>query len=110
MRHAKAWADLAGLRNVRDVTALDCLGVPVFVGERPKPAFSRYSFGKGQHAVDSEVGAYMEAIESFFSEPGIASIEMRIGRLDAPILDFAPKLDCSADPDRPLLLAHSSLT
>jgi ribosomal protein S12 methylthiotransferase accessory factor len=116
LRYAKAWAELAGVRAVRDITAMDCLGVPIFVSERRGAAFSAYTFGKGRFPIDAEVGAYMEAIESYFSEPGVARVETRCGwpselsgvRADCdPILEFAPKFDYRADANRALLLARA---
>ena len=114
LRHAKAWTELAGIHAVRDITAMDCLGVPVFVSEWGTPA--SYAFGKGRLPIESEVGAYMEAIESYFSEPDVARIETRQGwpsdlsgvRIGCdPLLEFAPKLDCPTDPDRSLQLARA---
>lgn len=116
LHYAKAWAKLAGVHAVRDITAIDCLGVPIFVSERRGTASSAYTFGKGRFPIDSEVGAYMEAIETYFSEPGVARVETRCGwpsELSGvragcdPILEFAPKFGCRADPNRPLLLARA---
>lgn len=118
LRRAKAWAKLAGVHAVRDITAMDCLGVPIFISERRRATSSAYAyaFGKGCLPIDSEVGAYMEAIESYFSEPGVAHVETRCGRPSDlsgvgagcdPILEFAPKFDCRADPERPLFLARA---
>ncbi len=111
--HAKAWAELAGIQSVRDITALDCLGVPVFVSARASPAAYPYSFGKGRVPAEAETGAYMEAIETYFSEPGIAQLETRFGLpAELPgagtgydhIMEFAPKLGYFSDPAQPLLL------
>src|SRR5262245_28514106 len=77
LRYAKAWAKLAGVHEVLDITEMDCLGVPIFVSERRGAASRTYTFGKGRFSIDSEVGAYMEAIESYFSEPGVARVETR---------------------------------
>ncbi len=116
LRYAKAWAKLAGIHEVRDITAMDCLGVPIFVSERRRAASRAYAFGKGCLPIDSEVGAHMEAIESYFSEPGVARVETRRGRPSDlsgvgagcdPILEFAPKFDCRADPERTLFLARA---
>jgi ribosomal protein S12 methylthiotransferase accessory factor len=116
LRHAEAWAPLAGIHAVRDITAMDCLGVPIFVSERRTLASRTYAFGKGRLPVESEVGAYMEAIESYFSEPGVAGIETRRGRPSDlsgiragcdPLLEYAPRFDCLADPDCPLSLARA---
>jgi ribosomal protein S12 methylthiotransferase accessory factor len=72
-----------------------------------------FTFGKGLRQVDAEVGAYMEALEFFFAEPGSGSVSTHWGsardiaggdRVDA-ILDFAPLLQREVDLDSPLLLA-----
>ncbi len=116
LRHAKAWAKLVGIHAVSDITAMDRLGVPVFVSERLRSATGAYAFGKGCVPIESEVGAYMEAIESYFSEPGVAQIETRWGRPSElsgvgegrdPILEFAPKFERRADPDQAILLARA---
>ena len=113
LRHAKAWAPLTGIQSVRDITAMDCLGVPVFISER-RPAAYPYAFGKGRVPAEAEVGAYMEAIESYVSEPGIAQLETRYGPPSMlsgvragcdPVLEFAPKLGC--DPAQSLLLVRA---
>ena len=115
LRYAKAWAKLARIHAVSDITAMDRLGVPIFVSERLQPATGAYAFGKGCLPIESEVGAYMEAIESYFSEPGVAQVETRwgrpselsgVGRGCDPVFEFAPKLDRRADPDQALLLAR----
>lgn len=112
--HAKAWARMAGIHSVRDITLMDCLGIPVFVSERRPSATDAYAFGKGRLPIESEVGAYMEAIESHFAEPGVGQVETRwgtprdlsdVGANGDPIFEFAPMLDRRADPDQALLLA-----
>jgi ribosomal protein S12 methylthiotransferase accessory factor len=116
LHHAKAWAKRAGVTAVRDITSMDCLGVPIFVSERTAATSSAYTFGKGRSPIDAEVGAYMEAIESHFSEPGVAPVETRRGwpselsgvRSDCdPIVEFAPKFGYRCDPGRALLLARA---
>ena len=116
LRHAKAWAKLAGIHAVSDITAMDRLGVPVFVSERLQSATDAYAFGKGCLPIESEVGAYMEAIESYFSEPGVAQIETRwgwpselsgVGEGRDPIFEFAPKFGRRAARDQALLLARA---
>jgi ribosomal protein S12 methylthiotransferase accessory factor len=116
LRHAKYWAKRAGIDTVRDITAMDCLGVPVFVSERPGAAVNAHAFGKGRSPIDAEVGAYMEAIEAYFSEPGVAPVATRIGRPAElsgvgsgcnPIVAFSPKSGCRSDADLTLLLAHA---
>jgi ribosomal protein S12 methylthiotransferase accessory factor len=110
LRHAKAWAATAGIAAVHEITALDCLGVPIFISERPDAGANPFAFGKGRVAIESEVGAYMEGIESHFAEPGAGNVETRWGLprdLAHPIFEFAPKLDCTAQQDQALLLARA---
>ena len=110
---ARQWAATAGISEVRDITDLDVLDVPVFVSVRPQALGESFTFGKGLRQVDAEVGAYMEALEFFFAEPGAGSVSTHWGsardvagedRVDA-ILDFVPLLQREIDLDRPLLLA-----
>jgi YcaO-like protein with predicted kinase domain len=112
--HAKQWAATAGISEVRDITGLDVLGVPVFVSVRPEARGETFTFGKGLRAVDAEVGAYMEALEFFFAEPEIGNVSTRWGsardvagheQADDAILDFVPLLQREVDLDGPLLLA-----
>jgi ribosomal protein S12 methylthiotransferase accessory factor len=112
--HAKQWAATAGVSEVRDITGLDVLGVPVFVSVRPEARGETFTFGKGLRAVDAEVGAYMEALEFFFAEPEIGNVSTRWGsardvagheQADDAILDFVPLLQREVDLDGPLLLA-----
>jgi ribosomal protein S12 methylthiotransferase accessory factor len=113
--HAKAWAKLAHIHAVHDITPMDCLGLPVFVSERRPSRTDPYAFGKGCVPIESEVGAYMEAIESHFAEPGVGNVETRwgtphdllgFGASGDPIQEFAPMLDRTADADEDLLLAR----
>ena len=112
--HAKQWAATAGISEVRDITDLDVLGVPVFVSFRSQARGDAFTFGKGLHRIDAEVGAYMEAIEFFFAEPGTGNVSTRWGsarevagyeRADDAILDFVPLLQREVNLDGPLLLA-----
>ncbi len=112
--YAKQLSSTAGISEVRDITDLDVLGVPVFVSVRPQARGEAYTFGKGLHRVDAEVGAYMEALEFFFAEPGNGRVSTRWGsarevagheRADDAILDFVPLLHREVDLDGPLLLA-----
>src|SRR5215216_320036 len=110
--HARQWAATAGISEVMDITELDVLGVPVFVSVRPQARGESFTFGKGLRAVDAEVGAYMEALEFYFAEPGISNISTHwgsarevVGYADDSILDFVPLLQREVDLDGPLLLA-----
>jgi len=112
--YAKQWAATAGISEVRDITDLDILGVPVYASVRPEARAEAFTFGKGLRRVDAEVGAYMEALEFFFAEPGIGRVSTRWGsarnvsgqeRADDAILDFVPLLQREVDLDGSLLLA-----
>lgn len=112
--NARQWAATAGITEVGDITDLDVLGVPVYVSIRPQARGEAFTFGKGLRPIDAEVGAYMEALEFFFAEPGISSVSTRWGsardvdgheRADDAILDFVPLLQREIDLDGPLLLA-----
>jgi ribosomal protein S12 methylthiotransferase accessory factor len=112
--HARQWAATAGISEVTDITGLDVLGVPVFVSVRPQARGEAFTFGKGLRPVDAEVGAYMEALEFYFAEPGIGDVSTHWGsardvagheRAADAILDFVPLLQREVDLDGPLLLA-----
>ena len=111
--YARQWAATAGISEVKDITGMDILGVPVYASVRPQARGDAVTFGKGLRHVDAEVGAYMEALEFFFAEPGIGSVSTRWGsprdvagqERDDAILDFVPLLQREADLDGPLLLA-----
>lgn len=114
--HAKAWAAMARIDAVSDITQLDVLGVPVFVSERHGSATDPYTYGKGRLPIESEVGAYMEAIETHFAEPGVGLVQTiwgtpfelpDAGGYGDPIGDLAPKLNAHAGPDQNLLLARA---
>ena len=114
--HARQWAATAGISEVTDITELDVLGVPVFVSVRPQARGEAFTFGKGLRSVDAEVGAYMEALEFYFAEPGIGDVSTHWGsardvagheRADDAILDFVPLLQREVDLDGPLLLASA---
>jgi len=112
--YAKHLAAAAGISEVSDITDLDVLGVPVCVSVRPRARGESFTFGKGLHSVEAEVGAYMEALEFFFAEPRNGHVSTRWGsardisgaeRASDAILDFAPLLNREVDLDAPLLLA-----
>lgn len=114
--HAKAWAAMARIDAVSDITGLDVLGVPVFVSERHRSATDPYTYGKGRVPIESEVGAYMEAIETHFAEPSVGLVQTKwgtpfdlpdAGGCGDPVADLAPKLGCVAAPDQNFLLARA---
>ena len=115
LAHAKQLAAAAGISEVSNITKLDVLDVPVFVSVRPAARGDTFTFGKGLCAIDAEVGAYMEALEFFFAEPGIGRVSTRWGSArditgegaKAPILDFPPLLQREINLDDPLLLASA---
>ena len=111
--YAKQLAPTAGISEVRDLTDLDILGVPVYVSVRPQARGEAFTFGKGLRRVDAEVGAYMEALEFFFAEPGIGCVSTHWGsardvagqeRADDAVLDFVPLLRREVNLDGSLLL------
>lgn len=111
---AKQCAATAGITEVTDITDLDILGVPVYVSVRPQARGEAFTFGKGLRRVDAEVGAYMEALEFFFAEPGIGLVSTRWGsardvagqdRADDAVLNFVPLLHREIDLDAALLIA-----
>jgi ribosomal protein S12 methylthiotransferase accessory factor len=114
--YARQCAATAGISEVRDITELDILGVPVYLSVRPQALRESFTFGKGLRRIDAEVGAYMEALEFYYAEPGIGSVSTRWGsvrnvvgqeRADDAILNFAPLLQREIDLDGPLLLASA---
>jgi ribosomal protein S12 methylthiotransferase accessory factor len=116
LQHAKALAAKAGIRVVSDITPLDCLGLPVFMSERPGAGLLTYSFGKGVASIESEVGAYMEAIEDYFAHPGNDAVVSRwgtprdlsgVGTIADPAFEFAPIAERKSDPDQPMLLVRA---
>ena len=112
--YARDLAAAAGISEVSDITDLDVLGVPVCVSVRPHARGESFTFGKGLQPVEAEVGAYMEALEFFFAEPGNGHVSTRWGsarevsgaeRVSDAILHFAPLLNREVDLDASLLLA-----
>lgn len=69
-----------------EVTALDRIGVPVFVSIRPDAPVLCVCAGKGLTAREAEVGAYMEAIEIAWSESGRSSLPI-VERTIRDVLD-----------------------
>jgi ribosomal protein S12 methylthiotransferase accessory factor len=118
LKLARAWAKRARIRAVNDITYLDCLGVPIFVSERDAALSDGLTFGKGLVAIESEIGAHMEAIEGHFAEPGASPVETRWGTPRDlapaargagadPIAEYAPLLNRGAGGDERLLLARA---
>ena len=112
LQHARLWAATAGISEVSNITDLDVLGVPVYVSVRPQARGEKFTFGKGLRPIDAEVGAWMEALEFFFAQPGIGRVSTHwgsardvTGKASDAILDFAPLLQREVDLDGPLLLA-----
>ncbi len=112
--YARQLATTAGISEVTDITEMDVLGVPVYVSVRPQARGEAVTFGKGLRRVDAEVGAYMEALEFFFAEPGTGKVSTHWGsardvagyeRAEDAILDFVPLLQREIDLDGRLLLA-----
>src|SRR5262249_22585260 len=76
LARARARARALGITRVTDVTRLDRVGVPVYASIRPTaaPGSLCVNAGKGLHAQEAEVGAYMEAIEFALAEPGASGV------------------------------------
>lgn len=72
LRLARPLALERGVSRVVDTTWLDRLGIPVYAAIRPDA--SKHSLnvhaGKGFTHAEAKIGAYMEAIEFSFAEPG----------------------------------------
>jgi ribosomal protein S12 methylthiotransferase accessory factor len=113
--YARHLAAAAGISEVSDITNLDVLDVPVYVSVRPHARGESFTFGKGLHPIQAEIGAYMEALEFFFAEPGNGHVSTCWGsakdvsgakQAKDTILDFAPLLHREVDLDASLLLAE----
>jgi ribosomal protein S12 methylthiotransferase accessory factor len=111
--YARQLATTAGISEVKDISNLDVLGVPVYMSVRPQALADKITFGKGLNSIDAEVGAYMEALEFFFAEPGRSSVATRWATArevsggkycEDAILNFVPLLQREIDLDGPLLL------
>lgn len=116
LAEARQWARRAGITRVTEITALDRIGYPVFAAIRPLASASPVSFGKGIRPIHAETGAFMEAIETFYAEPGAGAVATRWGDAtcvagaecrDDAILDFAPILNTRVDLQAPMLLAEA---
>ena len=57
-----------GITRIADVTDLDVIGVPVYMGVRPLGTTLSVSQGKGMTHLSARVGAAMEAIEWWAAE------------------------------------------
>lgn len=72
-----------GVTRVTDTTRLDRIGVPVFAAVRPSalPGSLCVSAGKGLTPDEARIGAYMEAIELAYAEPGRSAAAVREARV-----------------------------
>lgn len=96
-----------GITRVTDTTCLDYFGVPVYASIRPGAAAGSLcvNAGKGLKAIDAKVGAYMEAMEFFYTEHGNSDLKvknLKPGKLyeNSPedyILDFCPIMNTEID-------------
>jgi ribosomal protein S12 methylthiotransferase accessory factor len=57
-----------GISRIADLTGLDVIGVPVWMGIRPLATTTGVSLGKGMTHANARVGAAMEAIEFWAAE------------------------------------------
>lgn len=58
----------AGITRLADITGLDVVGIPVFIGVRPLARSLVISVGKGPDPASARTGALMEAIECWYAE------------------------------------------
>ncbi len=117
LQHAQQLMSRAGITEVREITGTDSFGVSVFVSVRPAALGESQTFGKGLRPIDAQIGAIMEGIEYYFTEPGVGCVQTRWGTArdvigsserDDAILDFVPMIHREADLDAPLLLASAT--
>jgi ribosomal protein S12 methylthiotransferase accessory factor len=110
---AKDFAARLGITRVTDITRLDRVGVPVFVGIRPSAIDGSYcvSAGKGLAPIEAQVGAFMEAIEFAVAQSDIANVQQVLATprdlLDGSlrpeaVFDFCPFLGMEFSPDEPM--------
>ncbi len=114
--YAEELASLAGIVEVRELTPLDQIGIPVFACSRPHALADVVTYGKGMTPIAAEVGAYMEAFEYYFAEPGSSDTATKrgsivdlcsSGSIEETIGDLIPLHGIKLDLDAPLLLANA---
>ena len=95
---ARRIAPSVGITRVTDTTSLDRLGVPVVASIRPSATRGSLcvSAGKGMTVEEAEAGAYMEAIELAWAEPGRTILPSRVVRA-AELGDGEPRPEIWAD-------------
>src|SRR5687768_10482879 len=78
LQRAQAVAATLGIVRVPNITWLDRIGIPVFVGIRPNAVEGSIgvSAGKGLTALEASISAYMEAIEFAAAEPQRGKIDL----------------------------------
>jgi ribosomal protein S12 methylthiotransferase accessory factor len=98
LANAEKRARELGITRVTDITRLDRVGIPVYASIRPnaRPGSLCVNAGKGQYAVEAEVGAYMEAIEYALAEPGASQLET-VKAKARDVLDGADRYDAILD-------------
>ncbi len=82
---ARRYAVAHGISRVTDITRLDRIGLPVYASIRPNAMRGSLcvSAGKGLRPEEAEIGAYMEALELSFAEPGKAGLTIEAKPLTA---------------------------
>jgi ribosomal protein S12 methylthiotransferase accessory factor len=115
LARARALAGPLGISRVTEVTAMDRLGVPVYVAIRPdaSPGTVCVTAGKGLTRAEACVGAYMEAIELAWADgrtqvPLVAATARALGEREDAVLDFCPIWGTTLDLDAPLLCVAAS--
>jgi ribosomal protein S12 methylthiotransferase accessory factor len=96
LSHAISISHLAGISRVVDATPFDRLGVPVYFSCRPESqSFCLFS-GKGLRQIDAKVGAYIEAIETAYTEYGRSDLEL-VAATPRDVLDGASRKNAILD-------------
>jgi len=95
LARAQAMSGQLGISRVTDTTWLDRVGIPVFASIRPTavPGSLCVNAGKGVHAVEAQVGAYMEAIEYALAEYDANRVE--IVKSTPRVIGLQPNVDWS---------------
>ena len=93
LRYAQQYAGKLAITRITDITSLDKIGLPVFVGIRPDSTGDCVYAGKGMTTQTAKVGAYMEAIE-------VALANAKNNIVPTKMATFRDVLDCREHPER----------
>ena len=92
------YVDKFGISEIRDITGLDNIGIPVYASYRPHAAKGSLSvnYGKGFKKDEAKASAFMEALEYALSEKKYNGIEVEKVRVQN-ILDGTERKDAILD-------------